>query len=122
MGGHRFHFPIIPSRHRARDRFGTLCSMRRREYLKTLGLAPLALSPASAATTSGGRFRPAICAYSFRNQLKDKSMTYADLIRMAADLGADGIDLTTYWLADTNDDTLYALKRQAYHSAVELYT
>ncbi len=49
-------------------------------------------------------------------------MSYADLIRMAADLGADGVDLTTYWLADTSDATLFALKRLAYHSGVAIYT
>lgn len=49
-------------------------------------------------------------------------MTYADVIRMAADLGADGVDLTTYWLADTNDETLFALKKLAYRSAISIYT
>jgi L-ribulose-5-phosphate 3-epimerase len=69
-----------------------------------------------------GRFRAAICAYSFRKGLEDKSFTYADLIRMAADLGADGIDFTTYWLPDTSDLTLFALRRLAYRSGVALYT
>jgi L-ribulose-5-phosphate 3-epimerase len=69
-----------------------------------------------------GRFRPAICAYSFRNQLKAGTMTYADVVRMAADLGADGIDLTAYWFADTNDETLFALKKLAYRSSVAIYT
>ena len=49
-------------------------------------------------------------------------MTYADIIRMVADLGADGIDLTTYWFADTNDETLFALKKLAYRSSVAIYT
>ena len=48
-------------------------------------------------------------------------MTYADLIRMAAGLGADGIDLTTYWLPDTTDETLYPLKRLAYRSGIDIY-
>ena len=60
------------------------------------------------------RFRPAICAYSFRNQLKAGTMTYADIIRMAADTGADGIDLTAYWLPDTNDARCLRCKKQAY--------
>jgi sugar phosphate isomerase/epimerase len=68
-----------------------------------------------------GRFRPAICAYSFRNQLQNGSFTYEGLIHMAADLGADGIDLTTYWLHDTSDQTLFALKRAAYRSGISLY-
>jgi L-ribulose-5-phosphate 3-epimerase len=69
-----------------------------------------------------GRFRAAVCAYSFRKVLEDKSFTYADLIRLTADLGADGIDLTTYWLADTSDQALFGLKRLAYRSGVKLYT
>jgi sugar phosphate isomerase/epimerase len=97
--------------------------MRRRDYLKTIAAGALAASagPARAWASGQGRFHAAICAYSFRNQLKDGKMTYADLIRMAAELGADGIDLTTYWLADTNDSTLYDLKRLAFRSGVVLY-
>lgn len=96
--------------------------MHRRECVKTLCAATLAVPCASAATESKSRFRPAICAYSFRNQLKDKSMTYADVIRMAADTGADGVDLTSYWLPDTNDETLFPLKKLAYELAVTIYT
>ena len=81
-----------------------------------------ALPTAKAAAVAKGRFHPAICAYSFRNQLKAKTFTYADVIRMAAETGADGVDLTTYWLEDTSDATLFPLKRQAYRAGIELYT
>src|SRR5437660_10669771 len=97
--------------------------MYRRDCLRTFGagmMAPLWAGAANAG--SAARFRPAICAYSFRNQLKDKSMTYADVIRMAADVRADGVDLTTYWLPDTSDETLYALRRLAYRSGISIYT
>ena len=99
--------------------------MHRRQYLQTLAAAAAAVTagaPRARAAAGKGRFRPAICAYSFRNQLKDGSMKYADIIRMAADLGADGIDLTTYWFADTNDETLFALKKLAYRSSIAIYT
>jgi len=96
--------------------------MNRRDCFRTLTAAAMALPGATAATDSKGRFRSAICAYSFRDQLKAGSMTYADLIRMAADLGADGVDLTAYWLADTSDQTLFTLKKLAYKSAVSIYT
>src|SRR6202171_2963883 len=96
--------------------------MRRRDFIRTFPAATLAISCAGAATETKARFRPAICAYSFRNQLKDRSMSYADVIRMAADLGADGVDLTTYWLPDTSNETLFALKKLAYRSAVSIYT
>src|SRR4051812_37608729 len=92
--------------------------MKRRQCLKIL-TAALALPRFM---VGKGRIRAAICAYSFRNQLKDGSFTYADLIRMAADLGVDGVDLTTYWLPDTSDQTLFPLKKLAYRSGVSIYT
>ena len=87
--------------------------MRRRECIQTMLAGLLAPVAAQSATPPPGRFRSAICAYSFRDQLKDKAMTYEDLIRLAAELQADGVDMTTYWLPDTNDQTLFALKRLA---------
>jgi L-ribulose-5-phosphate 3-epimerase len=96
--------------------------MNRRDCFRTLTAAAMALPGATAATGGKGRFRSAICAYSFRDQLKAGSMTYADLIHMAADLGADGVDLTAYWLRDTSDETLFPLKKLAYKSAVSIYT
>ena len=96
--------------------------MRRRDFFPSICAATLAMPGAAVAAPAGkARFRPAICAYSFRDQLKDKSMTYADVIHMAADVGADGVDLTTYWLPDTNDETLFALKKAAYRSAISIY-
>jgi sugar phosphate isomerase/epimerase len=96
--------------------------MERRDCLKTLCAGIAALPRVSTGAEISYRFRPAICAYSFRDQLKDKSMTYADIIRMAADTGADGVDLTSYWLPDTNDETLYALRKLAYKSAIQIYS
>jgi L-ribulose-5-phosphate 3-epimerase len=90
--------------------------MRRRDCLKALALAPAALAAGKP------RFRPAICAYSFRNELKAGTMTYAGIIRMAAETGADGVDLTVYWLPDTNDRTLFDLRQLAYRSGVSIYT
>jgi L-ribulose-5-phosphate 3-epimerase len=96
--------------------------MNRRQSLKSLAAVALAAPRLSGFAAVKGRFHPAICAYSFRDQLKDGSFTYADLIRMAADLGADGVDLTTYWLPDTKDETLFALKKLAYRCGVSIYT
>ena len=64
-----------------------VAAMDRRQCLKTLAAAVTAAPRLRGFAAAGGRFRPAICAYSFRDQLKDGSFTYADLIRMAADLG-----------------------------------
>ena len=90
--------------------------MLRRDCLKALALAPAAWAAGKP------RFRAAICAYAVRKELADKTMTYADIIRMAADTGADGVDLTTYWLPDTGDATLYKLRQQAYRAGVSIYT
>ena len=96
--------------------------MHRREYLKIMGaMAPLLARPASSAANRK-HFVPALCAYSFRDQLNDRSISYEDLIRMAAESGAGGIDLTTYWLPDTKDETLFRLKRAAYRLGVPIYT
>jgi L-ribulose-5-phosphate 3-epimerase len=96
--------------------------MRRRDYLKLISAAALAVPRAGAAPETKGRFRPAVCAYSFRRQLTAKTMTYADVVRIASDAGAEGIDLTTYWLEDTSDEAVFALKKLAYRAGIALYT
>src|SRR5450755_605042 len=96
--------------------------MHRRQWLMAMGTAGVAARKLCGWAPDTGRFRAAICAYSFRKGLEDKSFTYADLIHMAAELGADGIDFTTYWLPDTSDQTLFGLRRLAYRSSVALYT
>lgn len=97
-------------------------SMNRRDWVRLLAAATVPTSSAWGIAGSKGLFRSAICAYSFRGQLQAKSMTYADLIRLASDLGVEGVDLTTYWLPDTSDQTLLPLKRLAYRSAVSIYS
>jgi L-ribulose-5-phosphate 3-epimerase len=97
--------------------------MHRRQYLKSMtAAAGLALVRPGSAAEGSGSFRSAICAYSFRREFEKKSITYADLIRMAAESGVDGVDMTSYWLADTNDETLYPLKKLAYRSAISIYS
>lgn len=95
--------------------------MRRRDCFRVMAGAALASEASRVKAAGKGRFHPAICAYSFRNQLKAGTMTYADIIRMAAETGADGVDLTTYWLPDTNDETLFALRKLAFRSGIALY-
>ena len=51
--------------------------MRRRDFFPSICAATLAMPDAAVAAPAGkARFRPAICAYSFRDQLKDKSMAH----------------------------------------------
>lgn len=75
----------------------------------------------SAATTKA-RFRTGLVAYSYRDALQAKTMTYEDVIRIAVDTGTDGIDMTVYWLPSTADDYLLSLRRLAYRSRVEIYS
>jgi sugar phosphate isomerase/epimerase len=98
--------------------------VNRRELFKTLSAAALAL-PASAAPrqVQGGkaRIKTAITAYSFREALGAKKLTYEDLVDMAVENGVDGLDLTVYWFPKENIDHFYSsLRRKAYVSAVEI--
>jgi L-ribulose-5-phosphate 3-epimerase len=82
-----------------------------------------ALLPAAAETASGkGRLKSAICAYSYRNELGKKTMSYEDLVRLASEWGVEGLDLTVYWFPNTEDSFLLPLKRLAYRSGVEIYS
>lgn len=97
--------------------------MHRRHCLRLMSTVPLLGAPAPLpAAEKAAFFRPAICAYSFRNELKSGEMTYADILHMAADTGADGVDLTAYWLPNTEDETLFALKKLAYKLSVSIYS
>jgi len=83
---------------------------------------PLAAQPPAAGKANRPRFRTSITAYSFRQDLEKKTMQYEDLVRLATELGVDGLDLTTYWFPSTSDDFLLPLRRLAYHLAVDLYS
>jgi len=96
--------------------------MNRRQLFKTLPAIAAALqSRAPAAPAAHARFRTAICAYSYRDLLKAKTMTYDDVIRLAVEMGVDGLEATTYWFPNQDDSFLLPLKRTAYRSGVDLY-
>ncbi len=101
--------------------------MNRRELLKTV--PTLALSRVVGGFAAGenaankARLRSAICAYSYRDELKNKDLSYSDLVRIAVETGADGLDLTVYWMPQTpGDDFLLPLRRLAYKNGVEIYS
>jgi sugar phosphate isomerase/epimerase len=77
---------------------------------------------AQTSSAKKSRLRTAICAYSFRQQLQAKTMTYEDLVRLAVDLDVDGLDLTVYWFPSTEDSFLLPLRQLAYRNAVEIYS
>jgi L-ribulose-5-phosphate 3-epimerase len=95
--------------------------MHRRHFLRVAPGLAISAMPLPAASPRG-RLRSAICAYTFREALKDRKMSYDDIIRMAVDLDLDGVDLTVYWFPDTSDSFLLPLRRLAFKQAVEIYS
>jgi L-ribulose-5-phosphate 3-epimerase len=93
-----------------------------RRHLLAAPLAAAALNAAPETAAGKGRLRSAICAYSYRNELGKKSMSYEDLVRKASEWGVEGLDLTVYWFPSTEDSFLLPLKRLAYRAGVELYS
>ena len=91
--------------------------MTRRSFLTTAGAAIVAAAVPDArarqAPPGKARFRTGLVAYSYRQALQAKTMTYEDLIRIAVETGTDGIDMTVYWLPGTSDDYLLPLRRLA---------
>jgi sugar phosphate isomerase/epimerase len=96
--------------------------MNRRDLFKTLPAAWLAGASAQTGAAKTARLRTAICAYSFRNGLQKKTMTYEGLVDLAVELDTDGLDLTVYWFPSTDDGFLLPLRRHAYRNAVEIYS
>jgi L-ribulose-5-phosphate 3-epimerase len=95
--------------------------MNRRDLLKTIP-ALAAASQLNAQSTFKGRLRPGLVAYSYRDALAAKKMTYEDVIRVTADLGFEGLDTTVYWFPDTSNQYLATLRRTAYKNGVSLYS
>lgn len=87
--------------------------MNRREWLATMAALPL---------EKKARLRPALCAYSFRSELQNKSMTYEDLVARAVEWEIDGLDLTVYWLPTTDRAWLLELRRKAFRMGVEIFS
>ena len=102
--------------------------MNRRSFLATAGAAVVAAAPAARATrepqasSRRARFRTGLVAYSYRQALQAKTMTYEDLIRIAVETDTDGIDMTVYWMPGTSDDYVLPLRRMAYKNRVEIYS
>ena len=100
--------------------------MDRRTFLASTGAAAIAATVSDAfaqqPSPAKARFRTGLVAYSYRQALESKRMTYEDLIRIAVETGTDGIDMTVYWLPSTSDDYLLPLRHLAYRNRVEIYS
>ena len=124
--------------------------MKRRELLKALPVLTAAAQAApvraqTAQPSYKGRLRPGVVAMSFRPQLETGKMTYEDAVRQAADLGLEGMDLTSYWVppllnfkpgirsqdisemvrqtpANPTGQWLASLRHTAYQNGVQVYS
>jgi sugar phosphate isomerase/epimerase len=102
-------------------------------------------TPPGKSVPYNGRLRPGVVAMSFRNQLETGKMTYEDVVRAAADLGLEGVDMTGYWVppllhftpglnshvvsdmvrenpANPSKQWLASLRRTAYHNGIHIYS
>lgn len=95
---------------------------RRQFWQSTLAGAATGVALPLRADTTGGRLRPGLVAYSFRQELAAKKLTYETLIRSVADWGLEGLDTTVYWFPDTSDAFLANLRHVAYKNGVSLYS
>lgn len=97
----------------------------RRELLRTAALAAAgSLVPAGLARAIPpiGRTRPShlklsLAAYSYRDFLQGKSirMDLFDFVNLAADMGLDGVELTSYYFpADVTPEYLHRIKQHAF--------
>ena len=94
--------------------------LSRRQALCSLSLLP-AVALGQAPRAQEPRLKTALCAYSFRKALGDRSLSYLDLVDVAVEHGIDGIDSTVYWFPRENlSGFLAAFRRKAYLAAVEL--
>jgi sugar phosphate isomerase/epimerase len=95
---------------------------KRRHLLKSLGALPIVVgtfgaSMAGNSSTSTSHVRCSVNAFSFNKQLRSGSMTFAEMMQFAADIGLDAVDLTGYYFSTypntPPDEEIFELKRLA---------
>lgn len=106
----------------------------RRDMLRT-GLSGAAIAATSGLASGGetsaatsrdlpGDLKTSIAGYSYR-ELMDKpgqpgKMSLFDLVDICARLGVDAIEPTSYYFLKTDDEYVYALKRKAFLTGIEI--
>ncbi|TBN03211.1 sugar phosphate isomerase/epimerase [Hyunsoonleella flava] len=96
----------------------------RRTFLKSMALAPLALSSNSLLalsknkpTSIKNRLQYSINAYSFNAKLRSGEMTFFDMMDFCAEIGMDAVDITGYYFSSypqvPPNKELFALKKRA---------
>jgi sugar phosphate isomerase/epimerase len=94
--------------------------LNRRQLLRAAAVLPTA-AQLHAQPAPQFHLRAGLVAYSYRKELAAKSLNYADLIRMIADWGLDGLDCTVYWFPDTSNQFLASIRKTAFTSGVQIY-
>ena len=110
-----------------------MIAINRRRFFKQAGLCATATVAAGSLRSAWGidpigRTRPSklklsIAAYSYRQYLGSKppKMTMFDFVDLAADLGLDAVEPTSYWFPDdVNDVYLHKLKQHAFNLGLDI--
>ena len=103
-------------------------ALSRRAFLAQTALATLAASASARPIDPIGRTRPShlklsLAAYSFRDELdfKSKKMDMFGFIDLAADLGLDAVEPTSYWFPPDADSAYYLrLKSHAFKLGLDI--
>jgi sugar phosphate isomerase/epimerase len=98
--------------------------MNRRTFLAASAALPAGLAAAQPQDSSPkkARLKPALCAYSFRQDLQSKARSYEDLVRSCVEWDVDGLDMTVYWVPSTEREWLHSLRRLAYRCGISIYS
>jgi sugar phosphate isomerase/epimerase len=108
--------PLMPNR------------LDRRDFLRivapaVIAVPELARDEAPRQNTSRGtpakpRLLTGCCAYSYSKILRAGKMNMEDVIRIAVELGIDGVDMTAYWFKSTDPAYLASLRNLAFKNGV----
>lgn len=104
---------------------------KRRTFLRNLALAPLIVSSSKLIAFSNPkpaikkkRLQYSINAYSFNSMLRSGEMTFFDMMKFAAEIGMDAIDITGYYFSSypnaPKNSELFTLKRKALELGLDI--
>ncbi|RCS26779.1 sugar phosphate isomerase/epimerase [Polaribacter sp. WD7] len=99
---------------------------KRRNLLKGLALAPIALgtqslfsnTPSTSKLSTSSRVKYSVNAFTFNDMLRNGEMDFFDMMDFASDIGLDAVDLTCYYFegypkATIDSKMLFKLKKKA---------
>jgi sugar phosphate isomerase/epimerase len=104
-------------------------TMGRRRFIAAAALGPAAALGSGRATAvepvkraGPARMKLSCCAYSYRQFLSGdkRTMTLDDFIGTCADIGLDGVELTSYYFPSTDAAYLNHLKRQCFLNGLDV--